>query len=106
MGMSNGGTSAIQDENISSKIKKMLLVNLPLMINLHKTKDGIKLYKGKLTFVYGSKDPSFNYLPLIQDFRNANIVVIPNQDHNFSNGDDFLHLPEKYLFTDLKGREE
>ena len=106
MGMSNGATQAIQNENMSAKFKKMLLVNLPLMINLHKTKEGIKNYKGRLTCVFGSKDPSFNYLPLIQDFRNVNIVVIPNQDHNFNNGDDFLFLAEKYLFTDLKGREE
>ena len=41
MGMANGGTLAIQNENISVKIEKMLLVNLPLMINLHKTKEGI-----------------------------------------------------------------
>lgn len=106
MGMANGGAQAIQNSNVSVKISKMLLVNLPLMINLHKTKEGIKNYKGRLTCVFGSKDSSFNYLPLIQDFRNVNIVVIPNQDHNFSNGDDFLYLAEKYLFTDLKGREE
>ena len=80
----------------------MLLVNLPLMINLHKTKDGIRNYKGKLTFVFGSKDPSFNYLPLIQDFRNVDVVIVPGQDHNFSKGDEFLYLPDKYLFNDYK----
>lgn len=102
MGVANGGSLAIQNEKVSMMIDKMLLINLPLMINLHKTKDGIKNYKGKLTCVFGSKDPSFNYLPLIQDFRNVNIVVIPNQDHNFTNGDEFLYLPDKYLLTDLK----
>ena len=102
MGMANGGAQAIQNSNVSVKISKMLLVNLPLMINLHKIKDGIKNYNGRLTCVFGSKDPSFNYLPLIQDFRNANIVVIPGQDHNFSNGDEFLYLPEKYLFGEMK----
>ena len=102
MGMANGGAQAIQNINVSVNISKMLLVNLPLMINLHKIKDGIKNYNGRLTCVFGSKDPSFNYLPLIQDFRNVNIVVFPNQDHNFSNGDEFLFLPEKYLFSELK----
>lgn len=102
MGMANGGTLAIQNENISLKIEKMLLVNLPLMINLHKTKEGILNYKGRLICVYGSKDSSFNYLPLIQDFRNVNIAVIPNQDHNFSNGDEFLYLPDKYLFNEFE----
>lgn len=101
MGVSNGATQAIQNENISSKFKKMLLLNLPLMINLHKTKEGLQNYKGRLTCVFGGKDPSFNYLPLIQDFRNVKIVVLPNQDHNFSHGDEFLYLPEKYLFADF-----
>ena len=105
MGVSNGAAQAIQSEYVSAKIKKMLLVNIPLMINLHKTKEGIKNYKGRLICVFGSKDPSFNYLPLIQDFRNVNVAVVPNQDHNFSNGDEFLYLPEKYLFGDLVVRK-
>lgn len=100
MGISNGAAQAIQ--NKYDNVKGMLLVNTPLMINLHKTKEGILNYKGKLIFVYGSKDPSFNYLPLIQDFRNIKVVIIAGQDHNFSNGDEFLYLPEKYLFGDVK----
>ena len=102
MGVSNGATQAIQNIEIGSKIDKMLLVNLPLMINLHKTKDGITNYNGKLICVFGSRDSSFNYLPLIQNFRNVNIVVIPNQDHNFTVGDEFLYLSDKYLFGDVK----
>ena len=102
MGISNGASQAIQNEYDNEQIKRMLLVNTPLMINLHKTKEGIKSYKGRLTCVFGSKDPSFNYLPLIQDFRNVNIVVIPGQDHKFSHGDEFMFLPEKYLFYDFK----
>ncbi len=102
MGISNGAVQAIQNEYNNEKIQKMLLLNVPLMINLHKTKDGMKSYKGKLVCVFGSKDPSFNYLPLIQDFRNVKVVVVPGQDHNFGSGDEFLKLPEKYLFNDLK----
>ena len=102
MGVSNGATQAIQNIEIGKRIDKMLLVNLPLMINLHKTKDGITNYNGKLICVFGSRDSSFNYLPLIQNFRNVNIVVIPNQDHNFTVGDEFLYLSDKYLFGDIK----
>ncbi len=102
MGISNGASQAIQTEYDNDRIRDMLLINTPLMINLHKTKDGIKNYKGKLVCVFGSKDSSFNYLPLIQDFRNVKIVIVPGQDHNFSNGDEFLLLPEKYLFNDIK----
>lgn len=104
MGVSNGAVQAIQSEYDNEQIKGMLLINTPLMINLHKTKEGIQNYKGKLVFVFGSKDPSFNYLPLIQDFRNVKAIVVPGQDHNFSNGDEFLYLPEKYLFNDWKRR--
>lgn len=102
MGVSNGATQAIQNIEIGKRIDKMLLVNLPLMINLHKTKDGITNYNGKLICVFGSRDSSFNYLPLIQNFRNVKIAVISNQDHNFTFGDDFLYLPDKYLFGDVK----
>ena len=45
MGVSNGAAQAIQSEAVSSRIKKMLLVNIPLMINLHKTKKGLKIIK-------------------------------------------------------------
>ena len=47
-----------------------------------------------------------NYLPLIQEFRNANVVVIPGQDHNFSKGDEFLYLPDKYLFNDFEDKSK
>ncbi len=104
MGISNGACQGIQKEFACKQIKRMLLVNTPLMINLHKTKEGIQNYQGKLTFVFGSKDPSFNYLPLIQDFRNVNVAIVPGQDHNFSKGDEFLYLPDKYLFNDLEVR--
>lgn len=97
MGMTNGGALAIQTLYNDSRIKKMLLINTPLMINLHKTKEGISNFKGRLIFVFGSKDPAFNYLPLIQDFRNVQTIVVPGQDHNFSLGDEFLGLPKKYL---------
>lgn len=102
MGMSNGASQGIQNLYDDDRIKSMLLVNCPLMINLHKTKEGISKYKGKITFVFGTKDPSFNYLPLIQDFRNVRVVTILGQDHNFSKGDEFLELPDKYLFSNLK----
>ena len=102
MGMSNGASQGIQSLYNDERIKGMLLVNCPLMINLHKTKEGINNYKGRITFVFGTKDPSFNYLPLIQDFRNVRIVTVFGQDHNFSLGGEFLELPSKYLFSTWK----
>ncbi len=102
MGHSNGAILGIQTEYKNEQIKRMLLINCPLMINLHKTKEGIKEYHGDLTFVYGSKDPSASYIPLIQTFKRIKVEVARGQDHNFSKGSEFLNLPEKYLFYDFK----
>ncbi len=97
LGHASGALSIIQEE-INKEIKKILLVNLPLMINLHKTKEGLKKYQNKITLVYGTRDQSVNYLPLLQNCDNIKIVQIEGQDHNFNLGNDFTTLPEKYLF--------
>ncbi len=102
MGMGNGAISAIQCVYDNPYIKRMLLINGPLTKNLHKTKIGIENYKGDLTFVYGGKDQSCAFLPLIQDYSKIKIVVTPDQDHYFCKGDDILFLPDKYLFYDMK----
>ena len=60
-------------------------------------------FKGdEVVFIYGSKDPSFRYIGLI-DFINSiakiSIVIINGADHNFSKMiERFQLLPEEYLF--------
>lgn len=105
MGMGNSAMEAIQCVYDNPFIKRMLLINGPLTKNLHKTKMGIENYKGELTFVYGGKDQSCAFLPLIQDYSKIKIVVIKEQDHYFCKGDDILALPDKYLFYDMVRRE-
>lgn len=52
MGHSNGGLIGIRFGINYPQIKRMLLINTPLMINIHKTKECIKNFKGeKLTMV-------------------------------------------------------
>lgn len=101
MGTSNGGIIGAQFGFNYPKIKRMLLINAPLMVNLHRTKDGIKAFKGeKIVLVYGSLDQSYRYVGLIEPLLNEKIKleIIEGQDHFFSkNTYDFKKLPEDFL---------
>lgn len=101
MGHSNGGLIGAWFGNNYEKIRKMLLINAPLMYNWHKTKDGIKKFNGELvSLIYGEFDQSIKYTELLLPLTNEKIKlnIIKNEDHHFKNDmEDFLSLPEKYL---------
>ena len=101
MGHSNGGLIGIRFGINYPQIKRMLLINTPLMINIHKTKECIKNFKGeKLTMVYGNLEQSYFYTELLKPLESDKfkLVIIKGQDHYFSKNDtDFKSLPEKYL---------
>ncbi len=101
MGTSNGGMIGAQVGVNYPKIKRMLLINVPLMINWHKTKEGIMSFKGeKLILVYGSLDQSYKYTELLTPLLNKKIElkIIEGQDHYFSKDSyDFKQLPEDFL---------
>lgn len=84
------------------EIKKMLLINGPLMYNLHKFKAGIRSFNGDMIeLVYGKLDQSFTYTELLTPLLNEKVklTIIENQDHNFSSDiNEFMKLPNKYLF--------
>ena len=62
MGMSNGAILGARFGHLHSEIKRMLLINGPLMINWPKTKKGLEKFEGEsVVMVYGSLDPSFKY---------------------------------------------
>ena len=64
------------------KFDKLLLINMPLMINFHKT---IKHLKGKnVEFVFGTKDPSARFVPFLILKGYDDIVMIEGADHNFT----------------------
>lgn len=92
------------------RIKRMVLVNGPLMRNYHLTKKGILNFKGnRITFVYGEYDPSIRYTELLNIMLSDKIKleIIQKEDHHFSKSfDDFLQLPDKYLFYDFKIKKE
>lgn len=88
------------------RIKRMVLVNGPLMYNFHKTKEGaLDFCDDRVTFVYGDNDQSIKYTELLTTILNDKIrlEIIENEDHHFSNSfDDFQMLPDKFLFYDFE----
>ena len=100
-GHSNGGVMFCNHAYKYDFIKGVISVNAPLNINLHKLKNGISNFKGdKIVCVYGNKDVSYKYIPLLYSIKKDNfkIIEIDGADHNFFNKlDEFIGLPEKYL---------
>ena len=82
LGVSKGGLIGIWHGANDVKIKRMVAINAPLMINFHgKTLPGIKkLGTDRLTMVYGSRDPSYKYVPFVD--KHANVQIIEGADHN------------------------
>ena len=82
-------------------IERMLLINPPLMINFHKLKNGISQFQGeRAVFIFGQKDPSFQYSELLDNLISDKIFCfsIPDADHHFTGKlKEFKELFEKYL---------
>ncbi len=100
-GFSKGGTIGAQYGTFEKKIKRMVLVNTPLMINYHKTKDGIARFEGeRMTFVYGSLDPSYKFSELItlEHRDNIKLQILDQMDHNVKDEEVFLSLLDNTLF--------
>ena len=102
LGYSNGALIGAWFEIKYPKIKRMALVNGPLMYNLYKTKEGALSFKGEsINFIYGEYDQSIGYVELLKSIENDKIKVFieEGQDHHFSKSEeDFQKIPEKYLF--------
>lgn len=102
LGYSNGALIGAWFGIKYPKIKRMALVNGPLMYNLHKTKEGALSFKGEsINFIYGEYDQSIGYVELLKRIENDKIKVFieGGQDHHFSKSEeDFQKMPDKYLF--------
>ena len=102
-GVSKGGQYGAMYGYRYTFVKKWLLLNMPLMINWHKSRAGLMNMTSsqEATIVFGEKDPSSPYSELIDLLKKENIkrVIIPAADHNFSNDvEEFIRLPERFLF--------
>ena len=100
LGVSKGGLIGIWHGVNNEKIKGILTVNAPLMINFHsKTLPAIKnLGKDKLTMIHGSQDPSYKYVPFVEKW--ANIEIIEGADHNLNGAEiSLLKIVEDMLLS-------
>lgn len=81
MGISKGGLIGCWYGVDNPKIKRILTINAPLMINFHnRTLPAIKkLSFDKLTMVYGSLDPSYRFVGFAD--RYTNVKIIEGADH-------------------------
>ena len=87
VGFSNGAMVGAQQAWEIDIIKRMLLINGPLMFNWHKTKEGLEKFKGEAAVVvYGEHDPSYKYFELL-NLVDSNIMKkysVTGADHNFT----------------------
>ena len=102
LGYSNGALIGAWFGVKYPKIKRMALVNGPLMYNFHKTKEGALSFNGDMiSFIYGEYDQSIGYIDLLKNMETDKIKVFveKGQDHHFSKSEEsFQEIPEKYLF--------
>jgi hypothetical protein len=85
-GHSNGGVKGLELCSLGVTFKRMMLVNMPLMINMFKTKAMIsKIQDTGVYMIYGSLDPSVPYIPFFDGkLQNIRASVISGADHNFT----------------------
>ena len=99
-GHSNGGIKGLEMINEGVEFKKMVLVNMPLMINFHKTKQYIALVsQTEIVAIYGQHDPSFPYVPFLDGkLHNVKVVTVQNADHHFEGMlNDFINLSDMLI---------
>jgi len=103
MGFSNGALIGALFANKYEKIKKMLLINMPLFLFLKNIINELNHFKGEeITLVYGDLDQSFKYIPLIlpKIHDSIKLEILEDINHYFKDNEEiFINLPEKYLFN-------
>ena len=96
LGSSNGGYQNIFLAESLPAVIKMVSINMPLMVNFQKAAQKLSvLNRIKKIFVYGTLDPSYTFIPLLNAKRidNLNVITIEGADHQFINKlDEFIEL--------------
>lgn len=106
LGHSEGGIKGLALAHSGIVFKKMLLVNMPLMINFYKNKEIMaSLSQTHIVTVFGENDPSFRYIPFLELNQPANVTVVrvPGADHNFRGMLDVFIALSDMLATDMEG---
>lgn len=104
-GVSKGGQYGAMYGYHYPFVQKWLLLNMPVMIDWHKSKAGLMKMPTdqEVTLLFGERDPSYPYVELIDLLRRENIkrVTLPDVGHTFSHEiDEFLRLAERFLFDE------
>lgn len=87
IGVSAGGLVGAQQAWMNYQVKKMLLINLPLMLNIHKTKEGLSKFDTEnAMIVYGERDNSFRNIQLLKEGELSKIKLfsVPDADRRFT----------------------
>ena len=91
IGNSNGSTQGLLTATKYFAFQRMVLVNMPLMLNFHKIKAALTRADTEIRFVYGEGDPSISYVPFLRNasskegnLARAEIVTVDGADHNFA----------------------
>lgn len=86
LGVSKGGLLALWHGQYEPSVQKIVTVNAPLMINFqNRTRPAIRsIKKGCLTMIYGTRDPSFKFVPFVEQL--TNVQIIDGADHNLVGG--------------------
>ena len=84
-------------------VTRWMALNMPIIVNWHKIKRGLEQLpmEQSMTIVFGDQDPCFRYAGMVDTLKKRNVrkITIENEDHYFSKSmEDFLQLPERYLF--------
>ena len=103
LGISKGGLLGCWYGADNPNIKRLVSVNAPLMINFHnKTLPAIRAFsKERLTLLYGSRDPSYRYVPFVD--RYANVITLEGSDHNLKGTSIRMQdIVDQYLLFDAE----
>ena len=110
IGLSDGALIGAQHGYEVPLIKRMLLINGPLMINPAKTRRGIERFSGEyIEMVYGTLDPSYRYYSILEAIHSEIFYAskIEGADHRFSGMEDVLvSCIDKFLESGIYTRQE
>ena len=87
IGSSAGAYQNLFLANQIPQTRKILCINMPLMINYHKiTRELQTMQDIEKIFVYGTNDPSYRYLPMLEmkKYDIFRAVCIQGADHQFT----------------------
>lgn len=94
IGISDGGAIGAIEAYTVPFISRMLLINVPLEFNLEDVQEGMKQYKGKARFVYGTKDEDYELakkeIPAIGV--NIEFAELEGVDHQFIGAEDLFKM--------------